>query len=141
MNSIASTPPEVRERLWAGWNKEERRCVYCVSNKSFQKEQRRWKVQYADRSQQSTSSCASSGWQHDLTQDGDIHPNPGPVQVVADDVITPEEIRKHRFRDGIPKTQHVHFFPVAQSGARGQSPRPDQPRLPEPHREIGVFRL
>ena len=54
--------------------------MYCVSNKSFQKEQRRWKVQYADCSQQSTSSCATSSWQHDLTQDGDIHPNPGPVQ-------------------------------------------------------------
>ena len=68
-----------------------------------------------------------------LTQD--------PSKVVADDVNAPEEISKGRFGGGILKRQHVYSFPVAQNGARGQSPRPDQPSLPEPHREIRVFRL
>ena len=64
-----------------------------------------------------------------LTQD--------PSKVVTDDVNAPEEISKGMFRSGIPKRQHVHSFPVAQSGARAKARGPTSPGYPSPTGKSG----
>ena len=63
---------EVQERkeLFLAWTPREQRFAWTYSWGHFREEQRSWRVE--------AGSDASSQWQRDLTQDGDIHSNPGP---------------------------------------------------------------
>ena len=76
-------PHGQRQLIWLEWTKEEKRLVYCVSNHTFQAEQRAWKQCQLEHQQKrfpSLEGSPNSQWLHDPTQDGDVEHNPGPAQ-------------------------------------------------------------
>lgn len=63
-----AAPRAIRQSIWDEWTKEERRLVYCVSNREYQAEQRQWKQRELEQQQKRFPSL--SRWLRDLTKDG-----------------------------------------------------------------------
>ena len=107
-------PPGEREQLWLRWTREERRYVYCAvgAGSVFRAEQQHWKLQHDIDAGSVTFSQASSSWVHDLTQDGDVHPNPGPFP----------GSKGHGDKQGRNQSK----------GARSRQPRPELQHQPGP---------
>ena len=131
-------PPGEREQLWLRWTREERRYVYCAvgAGSVFRAEQQHWKLQHDIDAGSVTFTQASSSWVHDLTQDGDVHPNPGPFpgSKGPGDKQGRNQSKGARSRQPDPNSNtnldlnsNINPNSVARRGAKGPSERLNKP--------------
>ena len=71
-------PSPRRRQLWEQWSRAERRLVFGVSGVARRAEHTSWKKELERQLQSQPKSQSQSGWKRDLTQEGEVHPNPGP---------------------------------------------------------------